>query len=128
MASERQKNYIYNISSTCQPTCYTQIKGRVIAEAVSLRHPTAVTRVRTQVRSCGIRGGQNGTAAGFLRVLRFPLPVPIPPTAPHLPTIRDWYKTPTVADVPSGLSLTPPKETGKSSVQINFTSLFHRSQ
>jgi hypothetical protein len=34
-------------------------------------------------RSCGICGGQSGSEAWFLRVLRFPLPV-IPPIAPHL--------------------------------------------
>jgi hypothetical protein len=30
------------------------------------------------VRSCGICGGQNGTGAGFVRVLQFPLPIRIP--------------------------------------------------
>jgi hypothetical protein len=45
-------------------------------------YPTAAARVRSQVRSCGISGGQSGTGAGFLRVLRFPLPILIPPTAP----------------------------------------------
>jgi hypothetical protein len=30
-----------------------------------------------------------------------------------LPIIRGWYNMPTVADVPSGLSLTPPTETKK---------------
>jgi hypothetical protein len=57
--------------------------GRAIAQAVSRRFPSAVTRVRAQVRSCGICGGQSGTGAVFLRVLRLPLPIIISPTAPH---------------------------------------------
>jgi hypothetical protein len=65
--------------------------GRAIAQAVSRRHPTAAARVRAHVRSCGICG-QCGTGAGFLRVLRFPLPILIPPTAPHSSSIvRGWY-------------------------------------
>jgi hypothetical protein len=55
--------------------------GRAIAHAISRRLPTAAAWVRPQVRSCGIRGGRSGIGAGFLRVLRFPLPVLIPPTA-----------------------------------------------
>jgi hypothetical protein len=47
------------------------------------RHPTAAARIRAQVGSCEICGGQSGTGAGFLRVLQFPLPILIPPTAPH---------------------------------------------
>jgi hypothetical protein len=34
-------------------------------------------------RSGGICAGQSGIRAGFLRVLLFPLPILIPPTAPH---------------------------------------------
>jgi hypothetical protein len=40
--------------------------------------------------------------AGFLRVLRFSLAILIPPTAPHSSSVAG-----TVADVSSGLSLTP---------------------
>jgi hypothetical protein len=58
------------------------VLGRAIAQAVSRWFPTAAARVQSQVRSCGICGGQSVTGAGFLRVLRFPLPILIPPTAP----------------------------------------------
>jgi hypothetical protein len=34
--------------------------------------PTAATRVRSSVTSCGICCGQEGTEACFLRILRFP--------------------------------------------------------
>jgi hypothetical protein len=40
-------------------------------------------RVRAQVRSYGIYGGQSSIGTGFLRVLQFPLPINIPQTAPH---------------------------------------------
>jgi hypothetical protein len=45
----------------------------------------------------------------FLRVLRFPLPIVIPPIAPQSPSSIIWglYNRPEVAAVPSGLSPTP---------------------
>jgi hypothetical protein len=83
---------------------------RGIVQAVSHRLPRAAARVRSYVRSCGVCGGQSGAGAGFLRVFRFPLPILIPPTAPHSSSItRGWYSRPVVAAVPSGLSLTPLK-------------------
>jgi hypothetical protein len=57
--------------------------GRAIAQTVTRRLPIAAARVRALVRSYRICGGQSGTRAGFLRVLRFPLSIVIPPTTPH---------------------------------------------
>jgi hypothetical protein len=78
-----------------QPSPAPTYIGRAIAQAVSHRLPTAAARVPAQVWSCGICGGQSGTGASFLLVLRFPLPILIPPTAPQSSsTIRGWYNRP----------------------------------
>jgi hypothetical protein len=55
--------------------------------------------------SCGICGGQSGAGAGFLRVLRFPLPIFIPSIAPQSPSSIIWglYNRPEVAAVPRDL-------------------------
>jgi hypothetical protein len=87
-------------------------EGRATAQAVSRRLSTVAGWVRAQARSCWICGGQSATGAGFLRVLWFRLSILIPPSAPHSSSIvRGWYNRSVVADVPSGLSLTPPQET-----------------
>jgi hypothetical protein len=59
----------------------TQIKGLAVAQAVSRWLPIGAARVRVRA-ACGICGGQSGTGAGFLRVLRFPLAIIIPPISP----------------------------------------------
>jgi hypothetical protein len=84
-------------------------KGRAIAKAVSHWLPTVVARVRARVWSCDICGGQSAAGAGFLRVLRFPLPIFIPPIAPQSPSSIIWglHNRPEVAAVPGGLSPTP---------------------
>jgi hypothetical protein len=86
-------------------------RGRALAQAVGRRLPTAEARVRAQIRSCGIFSGQSGAREGFLRILLFPLPILISPTASRTwsSIIRGWYKGQTMAVAPSGLSLTPNK-------------------
>jgi hypothetical protein len=70
--------------------------SRAIAQAVSRWLPLVAARVRSQVRSCEICGGQSGSVVGFLRVLRFSLLILIPPTAPQSPSpiILGWYNRP----------------------------------
>jgi ribosomal protein S14 len=54
------------------------ITGRAIAQAASRWLPTAAARVRVRA-ACGRCGGHSGVGTGFLRVLRFPLPIFTPP-------------------------------------------------
>jgi hypothetical protein len=84
------------------------VLGRAIAQAVSRWLTTTAARVRARVWSCGIFGGQSGARAFFLRVLRFPLPIFVPPITPQSPSSVIWglYNRPVVAVVPSGHSLT----------------------
>jgi hypothetical protein len=56
---------------------------------------TAVAQVQAWVRSCGICGGQSDNGAGFLRVLRFPMPIN-PLIIPHSSSsiIQSQYNRP----------------------------------
>jgi hypothetical protein len=81
------------------------MSGRAVAQAVSRWLPTAAARVRARVWSSGICGGQSGAGAGVLRVLRFPLPVFIPPNSPSSQSLREGTIGQLLADVPSGPSL-----------------------
>jgi hypothetical protein len=51
--------------------------GRAVAQAVSRWLPTAAARVCVRA-ACGVCGERSDTGAGFLRVLRFPMPINIP--------------------------------------------------
>jgi hypothetical protein len=62
---------------------YRQFKksfGLAVTQAVRRWLPTTPVRVRV-LAACVVCGGQSGTGAGFLQVLRFPLPI-IPPISP----------------------------------------------
>jgi hypothetical protein len=56
--------------------------GRTIVQAVRRRLPIGSTRVRSQFGSCDICDRQSDIGASFLGVLRFPMPILIPPNAP----------------------------------------------
>jgi hypothetical protein len=88
--------------------------GRAIAQAISRRLPTAAARARVKVRPCGICGGSSDTGAGFLLVFGFPGQFSFHRLlhTHHLSSGADTIGQ-LVADVPSGLSLTPPQETKK---------------
>jgi hypothetical protein len=69
------------------------VSGHQAAQAVSRQLPTAVARVRSHVRSCGIYGGQSSTACRI-----FPR-TSVSPANSHstkcsIFIIRGWYSTP----------------------------------
>jgi hypothetical protein len=74
--------------------CFSKVhSGRAIAQAVIRWLPTAVARVRARVWSSRICG-QSGAGAGFLRVLRSPLPLFIPPNSASSQSSRGRYNRP----------------------------------
>jgi hypothetical protein len=79
------KTYLHSYFWLKLKILYSEIKlthGCSVAQKVSHRLSTAAAQVRTRIRSYGICGGQRGTRAGSLRVLRCPLPS-IPQMIPH---------------------------------------------
>jgi hypothetical protein len=58
-------------------------------------------RLGCQAAHTKVERVDKGAGAGFLRVLRFPLPIFIPPISPQSPSliIRGWYNRPVVAAV-----------------------------
>jgi hypothetical protein len=70
---------LYHISAAGS---YLILVGRSMAQAISRWLPTAAARVQARFWSSGICGGQSGDGAGFLRVLRIPLSIFIPPNTP----------------------------------------------
>jgi hypothetical protein len=67
-------------TTVCYSNSFTFTRRPCVAQAVSRWLPTVAARVRVRA-PCGFCGGQSGIGAGFLRVLRFPLPI-IPPNSP----------------------------------------------
>jgi hypothetical protein len=73
---------------------------RATAQAVSHWLPTAISRVRAWVWLSGSVAG-----ADFHRVLRYPLPIFIPPNSPSSQSAEGRYDRPYVVDVASGPSM-----------------------
>jgi hypothetical protein len=98
------------------------VEGRAIAQALSRRLHTAATHVRAQVGSFGICGGQSDTAAGFFsEYFGFTCQFSFHRlfhTEHHLSS-RAGTIGQLVADVPSGLSHTPPQETKKKKTNMH---------
>jgi hypothetical protein len=61
--------------------------GLAIAQAVSRRLATAAARVQTRVGTSDFVMAKSGAGAGFLRELRFPLPIYIPSCSPQLSSL-----------------------------------------
>jgi hypothetical protein len=83
------KQFLNTIATNCRALTHCKNAGYIVGHdepaafvSVCLTYYSRGGPVRSQVRSCRICGEQSGTGAGFLRVLRFPLPILIPPTAP----------------------------------------------
>jgi hypothetical protein len=119
-AKIRETNYNYQrwqdcglLVTCCQRFPETEALAmeldRAIAQAVSRRLPTAAARVWAQVRPCGICSEQSGIGADFLRYFGVPYQFPF-----HIHHRRlssgSGIISQLAADVPSGLSLTPPQE------------------
>jgi hypothetical protein len=62
------------------------LAGRVKAQAVSRRLPTAAVRVRAPFKSCGICGEQISTEANHLRVTGLPVLHTHPPSRAAVPS------------------------------------------
>jgi hypothetical protein len=86
-----------------------------MAQAVSRRLPTAEARGRAQVKSCGICGGGTGTGQVFSEYFGFPCQFSFNRLLRIHYDLLSGAGTigQLVADVPSGLSLTPPQQTKK---------------
>jgi hypothetical protein len=83
-----------------------EFEGRVIAQAISRRLPTAAARVQTRGRSCGICGNKVALGQVSSEYFGFPYRFALLHNHHH-PSSAAGTVGRTVAAVPSGLSLTP---------------------
>jgi hypothetical protein len=67
--------------------------------------------------------GHVGFVVDKVALGQFPLPILIPPTAPHSPSsiVRGWLHRPVVDDVRSGLSLTALRIIKQNGIETRYT-------
>jgi hypothetical protein len=100
-----RRNSVFKEFSTapCRP-------GRTITQAAIPRLPAAEAWVRFHITLCAICGRKMALVADFFRVLRFPLLIIGPTTAPYSLIIQSWMevsgKLHGPADLPPG-DITP---------------------
>jgi hypothetical protein len=98
-----------SVSSTVVKYRWLKV-GRAIGQEASRRFPTPAARVRAQVKSCGIYGGKLALGQVFFEYFGFPCQF----SFHRLLQIHHHLSSGAgtigqlVADVPSGLGLTPP--------------------
>jgi hypothetical protein len=76
------------------PMTVQEESDRATAQAVSRRLPTAAARFQPGSSHVGFMVDEVALRQVFSRVLRFPLPILIPPTAPHSSVVLGWYSRP----------------------------------
>jgi hypothetical protein len=91
-----------------RPTSFLSVLLSIVTQLSKLNFMRNLTTGSSPGHVMWDFGGQSGTGADFLRVLQFPLPVDIPPTDTHHLSSGAGTVGQLVADVPNGLSLTPP--------------------
>jgi hypothetical protein len=91
-ASQNFNRVLWNFvfKSTIIYQFYFILHVYIVIDISEVHSSSAAARVRARVWSSGICGGQSGAGAGFLLVLRFPLPIFIPPITPQSPSSIIW--------------------------------------
>jgi hypothetical protein len=97
-----------------------QLIGRAVVQAVSRRLPTAAAQVRSQVRSCGICGGQSVTGQVSSEYFGFPCQFSFYQMFHNHLSSGAGTIGELMADVPSGLILTPPQKTKATSPHLHM--------
>jgi hypothetical protein len=101
------EEYLYIMCRLKQWICRS-----AVAQTRTRRLPTAEALVPARTKSCGICRGHTGTGAGFLPVLRFPLPLIHSTNCSTVITVYHpgWYNRPVNGRRYSGLGCTTAPE------------------